>query len=129
MKFACNGYFPSMSTENDNFSFFFTTSALKCTSEVNKVASPQTSFGVRLSRIHFSPTRDKRTPKDVCGEAKYISNCIRKIIQTRRGQCTHCNISQNCVSKCTKLIASQHIFISKHFRGSMPPDPPWKLVA
>ena len=30
------------------------------------VASPQTFFGVRLSRIHF---RDKRTPKDVCGEA------------------------------------------------------------
>ena len=41
------------------------------------VASPQTSFGVRFSRIHFSRTesvgekwmRDKRTPKDVCGEA------------------------------------------------------------
>ena len=30
----------------------------------NKIASPQTSFGVRLSRI-----RDKRTPKDVFGEA------------------------------------------------------------
>ena len=26
-------------------------------------------------------------------------------------------------------IASQRIFISKHFRGSMPPDPPRKLVA
>ena len=49
------------------------------------VASPQTSFGVRLSRIHFSPTdrreemnemrkwmRDKRTPKDVCGEASHL---------------------------------------------------------
>ena len=39
------------------------------------VASPQTSFGVRLSRIHFSPVgekwmRDKQTTKDVCGEAK-----------------------------------------------------------
>ena len=52
------------------------------------VASPQTSVGVRLSRIHFSPTsvgvrlsrihfspvgekwmRDNRTPTDVCGEA------------------------------------------------------------
>ena len=30
------------------------------------LASPQTSFGVRLSRIHFW------TPKDVCGEAKLI---------------------------------------------------------
>ena len=29
---------------------------------MEKLASPQTSFGVRLSRIHFSP-------KDVCGEA------------------------------------------------------------
>ena len=41
-----------------------------------KVASPQTSFGVRSWRIHFSPTsvgekwiRHERTPKDVCGEA------------------------------------------------------------
>ena len=47
------------------------------------LASPQTSFGVGLSCIHFSPTdgcvqqtsgvekwmRDKPTPKDVCGEA------------------------------------------------------------
>ena len=33
------------------------------------VASPQTSFGVRSSRIHFSRMRDERTPKDVCGEA------------------------------------------------------------
>ena len=35
MKFAWNRYFSSMSTENDNSSYF-TTSALKCTSEVNK---------------------------------------------------------------------------------------------
>ena len=42
------------------------------------LASPQTSFGVCLSRIHFSPTdvvrggemNAKRTPKDVCGEAR-----------------------------------------------------------
>ena len=36
MKFACNPYFSSMSTQNDNSSSFFTTSALMCTSEVNK---------------------------------------------------------------------------------------------
>ena len=39
----------------------------------SQIASPQTSFGVRLSRIHLSVgekwMRDKRTPKDVCGEA------------------------------------------------------------
>ena len=41
-----------------------------------KVASPQTSFGVRSWRFHFSPTsvgekwiRHERIPTDVCGEA------------------------------------------------------------
>ena len=41
------------------------------------VASPQTSFGVRLSRIHSvgeKLMRDKRTPKDVCGEATCNGN-------------------------------------------------------
>ena len=33
------------------------------------LASPQTSFGVRLSRMGEKWMRDKRTPKDVCGEA------------------------------------------------------------
>ena len=42
------------------------------------IASPQTSFGVRWSRIHFSPTeekwmRDERTPEDVCGGARIWS--------------------------------------------------------
>ena len=37
MKFAFRRYFSSISTENDSSSSFFTTSALKCTSEVNKV--------------------------------------------------------------------------------------------
>ena len=36
------------------------------------LASPQTSFGVRLSRM-----RDKRTPKDVCGEATlFLNGCV-----------------------------------------------------
>ena len=54
------------------------------------------------------------------------ANYIGKIIQTRRGQCTHCNISHNCLKM--HQIASQPTFISKHFRGGMPPDPPRKLV-
>ena len=45
----------------------------RCLNASMFLASPQTSFGVRLSRIHFSVgekwMRDKRTPKDVCGEA------------------------------------------------------------
>ena len=36
----------------------------------NIVASPQMSFGVRLSRMKWM--RDKRTPKEVCGEATNI---------------------------------------------------------
>ena len=35
MKFACERSFSSISTENGS-SYFFTTSALKCTSEVTK---------------------------------------------------------------------------------------------
>ena len=44
---------------------------------------------------------------------KYISNNIWNIIQTRRGQCTHSNISQNCVSKCTGDCISAHIHYKK----------------
>ena len=50
------------------------------TQVIKRLASPQTSFGVRSSRIHFSPAsvgkkwmRDERTSKDVCGEA--IKRC------------------------------------------------------
>ena len=60
-----------------------------------------------------------------------------KIIQTRRGQCAHRNISQNCLKM--HQIASQRTFISKNFRGGIltlgtsPPDDksqiePWEAV-
>ena len=41
---------------------------------------------------------------------QYMSNYVGKIIQTRRGWWTHCNISQNCVSKCTRLHLSAYSF-------------------
>ena len=44
-------------------------------------------------------------------------NYIGKIIQTRRGQCTHRSISQNCLKM--HQIASQRTFISKTFRGGI----------
>ena len=52
----------------------------------------------------------------------------RKNHQTRRGQCTHCNISPS--KLCLKMheITSQGIFISKTFRMGMPPNPARKLV-
>ena len=60
---------------------------------------------------------------------QYIRNYIGKIIQTRRGWWTHCNISQNCVSKCTRLHLSACSF-QKIFSGwGKPPDPLRKLVA
>ena len=74
------------------------------------------------------PKKIPSFPPKILLSLQYISNCIGKIIQSRRGQCTHCNISQNCVSKCTRLRLSAYSF-SKNFRGSMPPDPPRKLVA
>ena len=48
-----------------------------CGEESLWVASPQTSFGVRLSRIH-----DKRTPKDVCGEASLWDDWSNKLTFT-----------------------------------------------
>ena len=58
-----------------------------------------------------------------------ISNYIGKIIWTRRGQCTHCNISRNCVSKCTWLRLSVYSFqnisgraCSRTRRGSSSPS-------
>ena len=42
------------------------------------------------------------------------SKYMVKIIQMGQGQCTHCNISQNCVSKCTRL---QCMFISWNVGG------------
>ena len=44
------------------------------------------------------------------------------------GHWTHCNISQNCVSKCTKLHLSTYSF-QKFWGGGMPLDHPRKLVA
>ena len=38
-----------------------------------QLASPQTSLGARLSRIH-----DKRTPKDVCGEATWQWDTVKE---------------------------------------------------
>ena len=53
MKFACNRYFSSVSTENDNSSSFFTTLALKCTSAVNK-AHENELREEKLLFFHFS---------------------------------------------------------------------------
>ena len=44
------------------------------------------------------------------------------------GHCTHCNTSQNCVSKCTKLHLSTYSF-QKFWGGGMFLDHPRKLMA
>ena len=83
----------------------------------------RTNFKV-LSR-RFPPP-----PKKILLSLQYISNYSGKIIQTRQGQCTHCNIYQNCVSKCTRLhfnAYSFNKFFGEHAPG--PPPPPRKLIA
>ena len=69
-------------------------------------------------------------PKKILLSLQYMSNYVGKIIQTRWGWWTHCNISQNCVSKCTRLHLSAYSF-QKIFVGGRgePPDPLRMLVA
>ena len=49
-------------------------------------------------------------PKKILLSLQYMSNYVAKIIQTWRGWWTHCNISQNCVLKCTRLHLSAYSF-------------------
>ena len=72
----------------------------------------------------FPPKCLSSPPPKILLSLQHISNYIGKIIQTRRGQCTHCNISQNCLKM--HQIASQRIFISKMSRKV--PHSPRKLV-
>ena len=57
------------------------------------------------------------TPPKVLLSLQYIRNYIGKITQTRRGQCTHWNISRNCVSKCTRFHDSAYSY-KKISRGA-----------
>ena len=52
-----------------NNSSFVSSVSRFCTRTMLCLASPQISFMVRSSRIHFSPMCDERTLKDVDGEA------------------------------------------------------------
>ena len=67
-------------------------------------------------------------PPKILLSLQSMSNYIGKIIQMRRGWWTHYNISQNCVSKCTRLHLSAYSF-QKIFVGGKPPDPLRMLVA
>ena len=58
----------------------------------------------------FPPPICPAFPQKILLSIWYIGNYIGKITQTRRGHCTHCNISQNCVSKCTRLHLSANSF-------------------
>ena len=72
--------------------------------------------------VDASPQNAQLSPKKILLLLQFISNYIGKIIQTRQGQCTHCSISQNCLSMAPDGN-SAHIHF-KTFPGSMPPDPP-----
>ena len=59
----------------------------------------------------FPPQNAQLSPQQNLLSLRYIvGNYIGKIIQTRQGHCTHCNISQSCVSKCTRLHLSAYSF-------------------
>ena len=56
-----------------------------------------------------SPKCPAPPPKKILS-SQYISNYIRKIVQTQRGWRTHSNISQHCVSKYTRFYLSAYSF-------------------
>ena len=69
----------------------------------------------------------KASPPKILLSLWYIGNYTGKIIQTRQGHWTQCNISQNCVSKCTRLYLSTNSF--QKISGDLVPGPRRKLVA
>ena len=104
-------------------------------------------LGYLWGRSFPPPKKSPASPQKILLSLPCIRNYIEKIIQTRRGQCTwskfslskatirqrrwsrlknemkyHCNISQNCVSKCTRLHLSACSF-QNISAGGMPPDP------
>ena len=74
------------------------------------------------------PPKMPSFPRKILSSIQYISNYTEKIIKTRQGWCTHCNISQNCVSKCTRLHLSAYSF-QKISGGRVGADPSRRLVA
>ena len=83
--------------------------------KLNFIWQPKFYLGYLRGRSFPAPPPSP-PPKKIFLSLQYISNSNRKTIQTRRGQCTHCNISQNCVSKCARLHLSAYSF-KKKFPG------------
>ena len=88
-----NGFVPGLGFDNEAY---------------GKLASPQTSFGVRLSM------RDKRTPKDVCGEA----NASRKGLFNFVLLLSHaCNLQ---TAQSQTSVVNDTLYSSKfHFSGDL----------
>ena len=103
-----------------------THSALECTSAPGKWTVLTGLYLGYLRGRSFPPKHPASLPEKELS-LQYKSNYIGKITQTRRRQCTHCNISQNCFSKCTRLHLRAYTF--QKTSGGMSPDPPSKLVA
>ena len=90
----------------------------------NFIGQPEFYLGyLRVRSFPTPPNAQLPRLKKYFYHWQYISNSIGKIIQTQQGQCTHCTISQNCVSKCTRLHRSAYSF-QKNFPGEHAPRPP-----
>ena len=89
--------------------------------QVRKVGFKQGSI-LGIWGVKASPPKCPAFSQKILLSLQYISNYIGKIIQTRPGRCTHCNISQNCVSKCTRLHRSAYSF-QKISGGTCPRTP------
>ena len=97
------------------------------TYQLDRLQNSVSGFYLGYLRGRSFPPKMPSFPPQKILSLQYIGNYIGKLIQTRQGPCTHCNISQNCVSKCTRLHLRVYSFL-KISRAACPPDPPRNIV-
>ena len=93
--------------------------------------------GQKLPPPKFPASPQPPPPKKILLSLQYVSNYVGKILQMCRGQCTHCSVSQNCVSKWTRLHLSTYSFKKNPIRvcsrnpspllGSSSPSATWEF--
>ena len=82
------------------FYYFYKITLLRKNEKLFVIASPQTSFGVPLSRIHFSPT----------GEAIFVMTLTKREILTSRKVLYTKSFTFNQLLFCQKMLSKIRIF-------------------